>query len=356
MADPARPTLRCLAEDLDGEGWTNASDRAAALGERLDPLRRLHDLDHPTIRHAATLYPGDSDIEAERESISGLTNPFWWKLKISRYRGAVFIDDDGQAWLSATGIRREGERTDFYASFMAQVTADGPDGFLPTEADYARLHEEQAAAVERDWRKRIAATAIALVAGAASTGKEQRAELLTPVDRIPFATLEVRVERLEDDVSPADAGDAPAEIEVSFEILDWSHTPEQQIARYVVLAVISPSEDGWDVVPQGSGVMHVSTISESRLQLIVGAADVGSDRDSAGKDAALVVSAVSHSHITSAAGLTEAVIEGLAIEALCGQFFVPRRDPLELPLCEECHSIRVAIVESRKNDGVADDS
>lgn len=42
---------------------------------------------------------------------------------------------------------------------------------------------------------------------------------------------------------------------------------------------------------------------------------------------------------TAKALLVEAVVEGLAVEALCGYVWVPHRDPRNLPVCEECKDI-----------------
>lgn len=41
----------------------------------------------------------------------------------------------------------------------------------------------------------------------------------------------------------------------------------------------------------------------------------------------------------AAAKVLEARIYGYAIEALCGEVFVPQRDPTKLPVCEPCKEI-----------------
>lgn len=55
-----------------------------------------------------------------RESISGIPSPpVYWKVKVNRWRGAVYEDADGQAWLIAAGTRTAGSRKDFYKQFMS---------------------------------------------------------------------------------------------------------------------------------------------------------------------------------------------------------------------------------------------
>src|SRR5699024_5183971 len=61
---------------------------------------------------------------------SGLSDPLWWKQKVSRWRGAatdVKVLHDGEAWLCVAGIRSAGDSRDFYRTFVASVTSKGPD-------------------------------------------------------------------------------------------------------------------------------------------------------------------------------------------------------------------------------------
>jgi hypothetical protein len=55
---------------------------------------------------------------------------------------------------------------------------------------------------------------------------------------------------------------------------------------------------------------------------------------------------------SAVAKVTEARIYGYAVEALCGERFVPQRDPKKLPMCQVCKEIydlyRMA------NDGLSD--
>lgn len=42
---------------------------------------------------------------------------------------------------------------------------------------------------------------------------------------------------------------------------------------------------------------------------------------------------------SAVAKVTEARIYGFAVEALCGEKFVPKQDPKKLPLCQPCKEI-----------------
>jgi hypothetical protein len=45
------------------------------------------------------------------------------------------------------------------------------------------------------------------------------------------------------------------------------------------------------------------------------------------------------SHYVRKAGLTEAMVMGTPVVALCGKVWVPSRDPERYPLCPECKKI-----------------
>ena len=52
-------------------------------------------------------------------------------------------------------------------------------------------------------------------------------------------------------------------------------------------------------------------------------------------------------HIVFTDGLTRAYVLGLAVTALCGQQFVPTRDPRGYPICEQCVHIHDLVMTAR---------
>lgn len=44
-------------------------------------------------------------------------------------------------------------------------------------------------------------------------------------------------------------------------------------------------------------------------------------------------------HYVKKQRITEAVIEGTAVEALCGHVWVPSRDPQNFPVCQGCQAV-----------------
>jgi hypothetical protein len=105
MHHPARPTLRCLAEDLE-----------LALPAVTVPLGELA---HPLLGKATEQF---AEAETKHERIRSIDDTVLFKVKVQRWRGAVWIDAD-LPWLVAAGRREDGSNEDFYAALEAQAKA-----------------------------------------------------------------------------------------------------------------------------------------------------------------------------------------------------------------------------------------
>lgn len=120
----ARPTIRCLIEDLGIE----VPDLADDLGELDDPwiaeLRRI----------APTSPTGQKRILA-------IDHPLVYRLRVSSERGATWLDDDGVVWLCAVRRREEGSDDDAFEWF-AELHRGGR--LLPTDDDRLRDQAEEA--------------------------------------------------------------------------------------------------------------------------------------------------------------------------------------------------------------------
>lgn len=151
MAEPARPTLRCLREDL----------RLA-----VPPVNRpLDEIDHPLLRKAVQAF---ADPQAGHERIRAIDDQILFKVKVGRWRGAVWVDAD-LPWLIAAGQREDGSPDDFYAALEADAnaararyndehspplaTATYSGHLLPAREDDLRYRAEHAVRLERRLRQ-----------------------------------------------------------------------------------------------------------------------------------------------------------------------------------------------------------
>lgn len=104
---PARPTLRTLREDLK-----------SALPSARKPL---DELDHPLLQKARELF---GDEKRGHERIRAVDDEILFKVKVQRWRGAVWTDQDlDLPWLVAAGQREDGSSDDFYAALETDAQA-----------------------------------------------------------------------------------------------------------------------------------------------------------------------------------------------------------------------------------------
>jgi hypothetical protein len=150
VTERARPTLRCLRQDL-----------ALPVPTVDTPLDEIA---HPLVSKAAERF---ADSQTPQERIAAIDDHVLFKIKVQRWRGAVWVDA-GLPWLVAAGRREEGSPDDFYASLTARGTAaktrynseSSPPltsstytaFLLPGEEDDLRWRAEAAARTERRLR------------------------------------------------------------------------------------------------------------------------------------------------------------------------------------------------------------
>jgi len=153
VAQRARPTLRCLREDL------------ALPAPRVDAP--LEEISHPLLAKAAERF---ADDQTPQERIAAIDDQVLFKVKVQRWRGAVWVDG-GVPWLVAAGQREEGSPDDFYTSLAARGKAarahynaeHSPPlssttytgNLLPGHEDELRWRAEAAARAERRLRTTV---------------------------------------------------------------------------------------------------------------------------------------------------------------------------------------------------------
>lgn len=123
----ARVTLRCLAEDL----------RIALPGLDTD----LGTLEHPALDETRRLAP-TSPVGQKR--IESIDHPLVYRLRVSRWRGATWVDereDEEIVWLLAIAEREEGSSDDAFEVFRA---LHDDDALLPGDDDRLRDRAEAA--------------------------------------------------------------------------------------------------------------------------------------------------------------------------------------------------------------------
>ncbi len=97
---PARPTLRCLTEDL------KLSVPSAE--------KPLDEISHPLLNKAKEQF---ADPDTPHERIAAIDDAVLFKVKVRRWRGAVWTETEQVLpWVVAAGQREAGSSDDFYAA------------------------------------------------------------------------------------------------------------------------------------------------------------------------------------------------------------------------------------------------
>lgn len=321
----ARPTFRCLEDDLVS-GWPSAEYlRLVRVG--LDGPPPISELDHPLIRHAVDTF-GEVSEDIRRETISGLSDPKFYKLKSGRWRGAIYVDPDGQTWLVAAGLRREGEIRDFYKDFCGRVTASGAEQFLPTDRDRRRLRRER---IEDDllaWETDVHNKVLDALARTPAT--TTAAFDIPSFDRTQtIAHVTVYHEVLEaDDDDPDGCGEVVIEVET----IDWGQSDLIAHAEIVAMCAIDPHSCNWTPGHTSNRLYSIVGSAATITSVVATALD---DQNNQPNEVILN----EHAHYAHKERLTDSYVEGEAVKALCGTTFVPTQLPDGMEPCADCQAI-----------------
>ncbi len=326
---------------MDAAQWRAIEDG------RFEDLPELNEIIHPAVLHLLDVFSPEHEFEGSRPTISKLGYPPVYKLKTSQYRGAVHVDQEGRAWLIAVGIRRDGDVDDFYESIDDQAS------LLPTEADQKRLRVEDARRRLREWRREICLATVHAVAQSSTDGSEVTVDLPPLGTKVPAGQLSIQVYRLDYSglsIASSDVGseNVPAEVNIDVRLGGWEHKAARDAALLCVACVIAPSEEQWDATPGPAGVSYTADCTESRLEQLMLISQLNDRHDMTELMAEVVpdcVAPVSQGHVVPKSTLVDALVDGNAVRALCGQWFVPRQDPGDMPRCEDCVDAHSAVME-----------
>lgn len=347
MGYQRRVTLRCLCDDLTSD-WNDVSQQRAfqALRATIDASDRDSDIvhalesvpttalaEHPLVSSFFAAFDRD-DAEILRESISGLSEPHWWKQKVSRWRGAATdaeVVGEAEVWLCAGGIRAQSDERDFYSRFMDDVKRRGPEYFLPAPADRRLQHVEAKLARLTAWEEQLRLAVLVCVAEADTGGARRSLHVPAPA---PADVSELLVHLIVE-VDKTDI-DGVEVAEVTLHAKDHDHRRPHLVrnAVEVAMSVIESTVEDWRLLPGVEASEIWSTLASP--ELLVSAHRAQSDGELPAELGAAGFRFAVRAHYASKDQIVDATVEGNAVRALCGQWFVPTSDPDQLPVCPVC--------------------
>lgn len=313
-----------LKEDLTS-GWDSpVPQRRIAAGQHSE-LHPLSELPHPIIAKATESFGPDAAHDNYVGPIASATQLRLLEIKQSQWRGGVWQDTEtGVRWLVVAGLAKgdHQDRDDFYQRVQRANEAGDLKGWLPTDDDHRLLKQETAARIRTEWELNVQRQ----VRDALRAVQHGGTHTMTIDHPLP---AEGPIARVDLSVAAVRDGDYQAD-EIDLDIAANSQFAGSNLAWHLttrILISISPPEQSWDRYQD-----TYSNIGE------VGAwaarvAELDNLVDSQTLAESVPGSTSHYSHRKHLAGST---VEGKAVRALCGAFFVPTQDHDPLPECPTC--------------------
>ncbi|CAO1652766.1 hypothetical protein NYA9BBAC_02048 [Salinibacterium sp. NYA9b] len=331
----ARPTIRLLNE-LNRSGAFGSGDADALEKSQFKRLGSITALNHPIIRRAARI--GTEEFEdsgtlawgnrIKYVTQAGLRSP-WFEIRAEQWRGAV-VDpkNDGNYWLVAAGLRREGDTDNFY-DVLERKSKENLLSILPSTRDET-LRKIQALDAESSANKRAAVGA--LFDALRSFDLDLTLFEWSSTVALPacFSSMGVTIgiDRI--------ATDALITIEIEME--DFGESQARGELLHLLQAPFECDMEKWEAnsSPNPRRLIYSATVPLARLRQLVSSSRIeGQPETTAAPSSHLVIS---RSHFARKASLADATVFGLAVRAICGQWFVPSQDPSDLPSCRTCRT------------------
>jgi hypothetical protein len=292
---------------------------------QLGELHPLSELPHPIIAKATEAFSGDPAADNHSGLIVSSTRLRLMEIRAGQWRGGVWRDEEsGIHWLVVAGLAKgeHQDRDDFYRRVERENGSGGDAAWLPTVEDLRLLKQETASRLITVWELDVQ-EALLDVLREIQSGGISRIDIHHPVrtdERL--CAVEVEVVPVRDVNYEAD--------EITVEILpDRSYAGSDLLWQLTLRVLISlnPPEHGWDRYKD-----TYSTIAEPGYFVTRGAT-----LEALVADHALAESVEGdHAHYAHREHLAGSTIEGKAVRALCGVYFVPTRDHDSLPCCPTC--------------------
>lgn len=320
----ARPTLHLL-KGLD-EGWTDSCQRRHIVEERWKELHPLARLDHPALAKAVGQFGSDPSDDINKGTISCSGDLHLLKVRAGQWRAGVWTDPKtGVRWVVAAGLAKggHGDADDFYEQLKAMP---GPalQALLPTRQDHTLLRRETAAAIMVEWRLDLQRLVIELLDQAMTQGSSDRKSVAHPTTGAPMAKVRVTW-------SAHHEPDYDFE-EVVVELFDVAQPNSNltDMMRIQILTAIAPPSQDWDVAGGIYSAFEEHGHTQQQLTALCQACD---------EDRVIEPQMGQLTHYTHTGDITTKTVNGEALRAICGKYFVPMQDPNRFPACPECGEI-----------------
>lgn len=326
----ARPTLRLVRSELAGT-WNDPWPGRCVAEGRPDDLHPFA-APHPLVTKAAESFGGPHG-GSYHEKTKTVDRIVLWEVRAGRWRGAAYQDESsGVYWLCAVGLAKgdHKDRDDFY-EVLGRMDNDEIDALLPTEDDILHFKRESAS-------DPIDAMGTRDPTDRPRRPDHSRFELVyahrldDPLGKRHFGAVVITTDTFNGPGYLREECVVEFDLEPRFRstVLGW------RMAQQVLISICPPVQ-GWDRTGDiYSTILEVGGLAARITSLKTEIA--------AGTLATLALGDVGH--YTHRKQLAESIVEGRAVRALCGVFFVPMQDHARFDPCPECDRVRETIPET----------
>jgi hypothetical protein len=254
-------------------------------------------------------------------------------VRAGQWRGAIWTDPiSGVRWLVAAGLAKgnHADSDDFYVQLARIFDGGRQDTLLPATEDEHLLKLETANALIRTWELSLQQDVAEVLTEIASGGR-QRMTVKHPTRDDQLATIDIEMA-----IEPGNGYVAEVfVVEVGVERpfrggnLAWTMTMR-------ILTCIYPPAQDWD--RSGDTMSAVTEVGHAARQ-----AQTLTQLGMRGELCQSMPGTVSHwAHRKN---LAQSTVDGHAVRAMCGVFFVPFQDHERFPVCPECNEVRELMPE-----------
>lgn len=249
------------------------------------------------------------------------------EIKTGQWRGGVWQDPaSGVNWLIVAGLAKgeHQDHDDIYQRIERETRQATSGRWLPTAADQRLLKRETAARLLTVWELGLQESVLSLLREVATGGRATLTAKHPLLPDEPMATVRLEVEPVRQDDYRCD------EIELVVDAAS-KYAGSELVWQLTLRALItlSPPEQSWDRYGESFSNIGEPGSWLARAQVVA---------DSVARGELMTSEPGRHSHYTHRKHLAGNMVEGRAVQSLCGAFFVPAQDHQSLPVCPECES------------------
>lgn len=285
----------------------------------------MSELPHPLVEKAAEAFGNNPEEDNFDGQILGFSKLGLKEVKISQWRGGVWLDPTTEVnWLVVGGLAK-GEHQDHDDFYQQIARTSNCESWLPTRDDIRLLKRETASRMLSCWEMTIQQQLLEALQ-VVHVGGETRLVVPHPhQDQGQLAGVKITLTKIREPQYQAD------EVLVEVEINNKFKGSKLATALTLrILTVICPPEQEWDRYKNAYSNIAEPGYFLSRIRDVEEQVSRGIIVDSAPGD---------HAHYTHRRALTEHVVEGKAVKSLCGRYFVPCQDHERRPRCTRCEEL-----------------